>query len=117
MAFIGNKEIEKIENDLKEIIKLKLLDGFQNRKLQTVVKVDNIVLDYKIDEEKSNRDIILITTTKALARVWVNLKTNAGQTNDQIQLQINSIQFLFNNETSEYEILNNDKIILIDISY
>lgn len=117
MVFIGNKEIEKIENDLKEIIKLKLLDGFENHKFQTVVKVDNIVIDYKIDEEKSNRDIILITSTKALARVWVNLKGNTGQTNDQIQLQINSIQFLFNNDTSEYEILNNDKIILIDISY
>ncbi|MEN2401647.1 hypothetical protein GKZ90_0017790 [Flavobacterium sp. MC2016-06] len=116
MPFVGAKEIEKIETDLRQVIKSKLLDGFHNRKMQVVVKIDSIIIDYKIDPEKSNRDSILINPLKATAYVWVNLKNNTGETNDSLQLQTNSIQFFFNEESKQYEIMNSHKIELIDFS-
>jgi hypothetical protein len=114
MAFIGKSDTDKIQADLKRVITSKLLDGFTNRKAQLVIKTESIIIDYKIDENKSDRDNIFIGPIQALATVWVNLRNDQGQTNDQIQLRINSVQFSFDNDTKEYEIVDGDNVELIN---
>jgi hypothetical protein len=116
MAFLSEKDLNKIESDLKDKIKSKLLDGFKNRKTLLVVKVDSITIKYNIDESKSDRNNIFISPVYVDTKVWVDNNDNNSQGNDKIQLRINSVTFSFNEEIQNFEFVNENDFLLIDIS-
>lgn len=116
MVYLSKKDTKKIQHDLKEIIKSKLLNNFTNRKIQPVVEVEKIIVEYTIDESKSDRDNIFLSPIYAFAHVWVSLQGNVGKTNNQLKLRINTAHFLYNTASKEYEIINSNQIELIDIS-
>jgi len=116
MTFISKKDLNKIESDLKDKIKSKLLDGFKNRKKLLVVKVDSITIEYQIDESKSGRNNIFISPVYADAKVWVDNNDNNSHGNDRIQIRINSATFSFNEELKKFELDNENDLFLIDMS-
>ncbi|UUW07239.1 hypothetical protein NLG42_14115 [Flavobacterium plurextorum] len=116
MTFISENDLNKIESDLKDKIKSKLLEGFRNRKTLLVIKVDSVTIKFDIDEGESNRDNIVISLVNADAKVWVDNNDNNSQGNDQIQLRINSVRFSFNEEIKEFELANENDLVLIDMS-
>ncbi|MDV3549121.1 hypothetical protein CMU66_15230 [Elizabethkingia anophelis] len=117
MAFLSDKESEKIKNDLKEFINGRLLDGFKNRRLQPVVSVDSINVEYDINTDESDRDNIILQPVKAVARVWVSGREPGTESNNHLTLLIsNPVVFSFDNNEKAYVLKDTDQIVIINMT-
>ncbi len=116
MAYLSETDKNKIEKDLKNLIESKLLDGYKNRKSRLIIEVTNVNVEYEVDEKKTNRDKITICPVLANANVWVDNNDNNSKGNDQLELRINSVNFLFNEDSKNYEIEDDNDLVLIDMS-
>ena len=118
MAFLGKKESEQISDDLREMIEKKVLNDLKDKMGREVVKVESInLLDYSIDEDKSNRDEIILTTISAYAKVWVKNDEFGGSSNDTFQIKnVQPIKFSFNDDLGVYKLENEAQIHLFDKS-
>lgn len=119
MTFLSKKQEEKIIESLQQMITSKLLNGFRNNRQKPVVIVDSIyIYEYKIDEENSDRDNIIIESITVRAHVWVSLNIEEGRSNDTLQLVNNkSIKFSFDEIQNDYRIVNDSEIILLDKTF
>lgn len=104
---IRQKDREKIVSELTNIVKNILHEGYENRKGQTVEKLQNVkILEFKIDEENDDRDKIIITKVQAVARVIVGFGYGA-MTNDNISLRNDKIiEFVYDKEIDSFRIQN-----------
>ena len=115
MIYLDDKTQKNIEATIKSVVKMKLLEGFQNRKYQPVAKVEEMQIGYNINEEKSNRNLIVIGPVTIKTRVFVNLKDNLGQATDWLNLRIDTIEFLFDESANDF-VISDSQIELIDMS-
>lgn len=116
MIYLDEKDKQKISDDLKEILKSKLLDNFMNRKGKIVDSIDYInILKCDIDSEKSNRKKIVFATILIIARVWVK-STENSTSSDNIELRNSKpIEFIYDDLTDELKLSDNE-IIFFDNS-
>lgn len=112
------KDSEKIINDLREVIKGKLLDNYKNQNGRVIDSVETLnILGFEIDEENEDRDKIIVTKVIVATRVWVKFVENS-RSSDNIQLRNNKpVEFVYNKETDEFEIVANDVVFYIDSLY
>ncbi|WP_343625639.1 hypothetical protein [Flavobacterium lindanitolerans] len=117
MAFLSDKDSEKIKNDLKELINDKLLNGFENRKFQPVVSVDSVDVEYDIDTNESDRDNIIVRPVKAVARVWVAGRQPGSKSKNNLDLLINNpVVFSFDDNEKSYVLQDSDKVVMINMT-
>jgi flagellar biosynthesis regulator FlaF len=112
------KDSEKIVNNLIQFIKEKLLDNFKNQNGRVIDSVETLnILDFEIDDENEDRDKIIVTKVIAAARVWVKFVEDS-KSSDNIQLRNNKIvEFVYNKETDEFEMVANDVVFYINSLY
>ncbi|KAF2081703.1 hypothetical protein [Flavobacterium sharifuzzamanii] len=112
------KDSEKIVNDLREVIKGKLLDNYKNQNGRLIDSVETLnILAFEIDEENEDRDKIIVTKIIATARVWVKFVEDS-RSSDNIQLRNNkSVEFIYNKEADEFEMVPNDVVFYLDSLY
>jgi hypothetical protein len=116
MIYLDDNTINNIENTIKNVVKAKLLNGFQNRKSQPVVSVEQININYDINTEKSNRNVITLGPVIINTRVFVNLKDNIGQATNWLTLRINFIEFLYDDNSNNFILGDNQELTIIDMS-
>lgn len=118
MPFLGKKEEENIQNELKDMIRRKLLDGFTDRRERPVIEVESVNMHtWTIDEDNSDRDKIIINLVHAAPRVWVSIDDDGGKSNDNFQLTNDKpVEFTFDNDLKEYKIENEEKIAFLNTS-
>lgn len=111
MTFISKNDENKVIDQIKSTIKKKLLTGYKNQKGHLVEDVDEvIILSLTIDEEKSNRDAIVISDLRAGTRVWVRFHVD-GKSNDSFQLRNDKpLVFIYSDDSKEYEFSNGDEV-------
>ncbi len=98
MNIMRKKDEKKIEEILIEDISGKLLSNFKYQK-------------------NEDRDKIIIKNIIVEARVWVKLIEDSRSTSN-MQLQNNDpIEFIFNKETDEFEIVKNNVVFNINNIY
>lgn len=99
------KEKDKILQDLKEVVKKFLLNGFKNRMHRVVDTVEQIqILNYEIVQDENDRDEISIQNIRAGARVFV-IFSEDGKSSDNILLKNrNPLRFRYNKEIDNYEL-------------
>lgn len=112
------KDSEKITEELRELIKGKLLDNFKSQNGRVIDSVETLnILNVEIDNENENRDKIIVTKVIAAARVWTKF-IEESKSSDNLQLRNNkSIEFIYNKETDEFEIVENDVVIYLSPLY
>lgn len=118
MNIMRKKDEKKIEEILIEDISGKLLSNFKYQKNKTIDSIDSLyILSYQIDQKNEDRDKIIIKNIIVEARVWVKLIEDSRSTSN-MQLQNNDpIEFIFNKETDEFEIVKNNVVFNINNSY
>lgn len=116
MAFLSEKVQEEIQNDLREIIINKLLNGFTDRKERPVVDVEAVnIYNLDFDEKNSDRDNIIITIVHSSPRVWIKNDDEGGKSNDNFQLRnTKPITFSFDNDSNKYVVQNEDEIVFFN---
>jgi hypothetical protein len=117
MIYLDDNTKNNIEKTIRDTVKEKLLDGFQNRSYQSVATIEEMNIEYNLNEEKSNRNIILIGPITIHTRVFVNLKDNIGQTTNWLSLRVNSIEFSYDENSDSFILSDNQKIEIIDMTY
>ncbi|UZH54873.1 hypothetical protein JRG66_13000 [Salinimicrobium tongyeongense] len=116
MAFLGKKDEEKILLEIRGLIESKLTNGFTDRRGRPVVDVEAVnIIEWEIDEDKSNRDEFIVKTLYSQPRVWVSNDDSGGKSNENFQLKnTKPIKFVFNEEHQEYKIENEEEINFIN---
>jgi len=117
MIYLDDNTKQYIEKTIKDIVKEKLLNGFENRKYQSVSTIEEMRIEYNLNKERSNRNIILIEPVTINARVFVNLKDNVGQAINWLNLRINSIQFSYDENTDSFVLSENQKNDIVDMTF
>lgn len=112
------KDIKKITEDLEQLIKVELLNNFKNRKGYVVDSVEFVnIMNFETDDENEDRDKIIVTIVYAESRVWVKFVEDS-KSSDNITLRNNKpIEFIYKNETDEFEISTKDVIFFINSPY
>ncbi|MCM0666223.1 hypothetical protein [Flavobacterium tyrosinilyticum] len=116
MIYLDDNTKRDIEKAIKEITKNKLLDGFKNRNYQTVASIEDMIIEYSLNEEKSNRNILMVEPVIINTRVFVNLRDNLGQATNWLTLRINSIEFSYNDNSNNFVVSANQEIGIIDMT-
>lgn len=116
MPFLNKKDVENIQNDLRETIIGKLLNGFNDRRGRPVIEVEAMnISTVEYDEENSDRCNVIITNVEAFSHVWVSIDNNGSKTNDNFRLRNSKpITFTFNDKLKKYLIQNEDEIIFFN---
>lgn len=117
MIYLDDNTKKDIEKIIKNIVKEKLLHGFQNRSYQSVATIEEMSIEYNLNEEKSNRNTIFIEPITINTRVFVNLKSNLGKATNWLTLRINSIEFSYNENSDSFILSDNQEIAIIDMTY
>ncbi|MEN9906959.1 MAG: hypothetical protein RLZZ540_100 [Bacteroidota bacterium] len=112
------KDSEKIFKELKETVKAKLLNNFKNRDGHIIDTVESInIQNFETDEKNEDRDKIIVTNVNITSRVFVKFVEDS-RSSDNLQLGSNkSIEFVYNKETDEFDIIANDVVFYINSSY
>ncbi|MFY7814017.1 MAG: hypothetical protein ACOVRK_02385 [Chryseobacterium taeanense] len=99
------KEKDKILQDLKEVVKKILLNGFKNRMHRVVATVEQIqILNYEIVPDEDDRDLVLVHHLQIGARVFVVFSED-GKSSDNILLKNrNPLRFRYNKEIDNYKL-------------
>ena len=116
MAFLGKKDEDKILLEIRGLIERKLTNEFTDRRGRPVVEVESVnLVEWEIDEDKSNRDEIIVKTLYSQPRVWVSNDDFGRKSNDNFQLKnTKPLKFVFNEEHEEYKIENEEEITFIN---
>lgn len=111
MAYLNKKDEEVLFTEIQNEIKKKLLNSFKNQQGKLVEELETVnVYELEIDEEKSDRDTILIPTIIAAARVWVRFHPD-GKSNDSLNLRNDKvIVFKYDDDLKQYKFSNADEV-------
>lgn len=112
------KDSEKIVEDLREVITGKLLDNFRSQNGRVIDSVETLsIISVETDEKNEDRDKIIVVKVIAAARVWTKFVENS-KSSDNLQFRNNKpIEFIYNKETDEFEIVENDVVFYLNSLY
>ena len=113
------KELNLVREPIMAFLEEYLLDGFKNRKGQSVIKVDGFkAFDILIDEEQSEiKERFVLNRVSFYADVWVSLGDD-GSTNNTLNLSTTKgIVLNYNFEEKKYAIENTEGISLLDKTF
>ena len=110
------KEKQLLIEPVSQLLNDLLLDGFKNRKGQSIVEVENFqFIEIEIDQDQSEiKGKIKINRVSTIAKVWVDLN-GQGKSNNHLNLFTNKgFEVNYNFETKKYELDDVTEVILID---
>ncbi|WP_291274424.1 hypothetical protein [Flavobacterium sp.] len=112
------KDSDKIVEDLRKVIKGKLLDNFKSQNGRVIDSVESLnIIGVETDNNNEDRDKIIVTKVIAASRVWTKFVEDS-KSSDNLQLRNNKpIEFVYNKETDEFEIVKNDVVFYISPLY
>lgn len=103
------KDNEKILSDLKKLITKKLLSDKKigrGRPINSIESVD--IVDFIMDNDEEDRDKIIVKDVHAFVRIHVEFIENSFSSQN-LQVRSNKeIEFIYDKETDNYEIVEND---------
>lgn len=99
------KEKDKILQDLKEVVKRILLNGFKNRMQRVVANVEQIqILNCEIIPDEDDRDLVLIHHLQIGARVFVIFGEDAKSSDNILLKNRNLLRFRYDKEIDNYKL-------------
>lgn len=116
MEDLLKKELQQINPPIEELLKNYLLNGFENRKKQPIVKVDGFrFMKIIIDEDLSAiKDLIIVKKVNSQVDVWVKIGDDARSNNTLNIFTHKDIRLKYDFEAKKYIIENPQDVIIID---
>lgn len=110
MIYLSKKDKENICQKLEKATRFKLLNGYKNKEGREVHSVEYVKIINNLDEEKSDGKKIVITDVYITSRVWVKYPNESTGNYDISFRNIKPIEFIFDEETDEFNIINQGEI-------